>query len=72
MGKSALVAIANGSEEIEAVIVIDTLRRANIKVTVASIEQQKQVTCSRGVVIVADELFSDCSAKDYDIIVLPG
>lgn len=72
MSKSALVAIANGTEEMEAVIVIDTLRRANINVTVASIEQEKKVTCSRGVAIVADSLFSEIQEEEYDIIILPG
>jgi len=67
-----LVPIANGTEEIEAVCIIDTLRRAGFHVTVASVHDTKTVTCSRQVQIVADCLLSDCEDKVYDLIVLPG
>ena len=51
--KSALVPIADGTEEIEAVCIIDTLRRANIDVTVAAVDQM-QICASRQVRLVAD------------------
>eukprot|EP00027_Filamoeba_sp_ATCC50430_P010576 CAMPEP_0168563536 /NCGR_PEP_ID=MMETSP0413-20121227/12727_1 /TAXON_ID=136452 /ORGANISM="Filamoeba nolandi, Strain NC-AS-23-1" /LENGTH=191 /DNA_ID=CAMNT_0008595073 /DNA_START=99 /DNA_END=674 /DNA_ORIENTATION=- len=70
--KTVLVPIANGSEEIEAVSIIDTLRRAQAEVTVASVEKQLNVVCSRGVKIEADALITDCIGKNYDLIVLPG
>lgn len=70
MTKSALVAIADGSEEMEAVITIDVLRRAGINVTVGGLGN-KSVKCSRGVVIQADALVSE-SDTSYDVIVLPG
>ena len=47
MKKKALVPIANGTEEIEAVCVIDVLRRADTQVTVASV-QGRQITAARG------------------------
>jgi len=56
----------------EAVIIIDILRRAGAKVTVASVGSTKAVKCSRGVVLVADALISDCSNAFYNLIVLPG
>jgi 4-methyl-5(b-hydroxyethyl)-thiazole monophosphate biosynthesis len=68
---TCLVAIADGTEELEAVSVIDTLRRAGVRVTVASVDG-RQVTCSRGVVLVADALIGDCVRQTYDAIVLPG
>jgi len=53
MSKRILVPIAEGTEEIEAVCMIDVLRRAGAEVTVASVDQL-QVTASRGVKLVAD------------------
>ncbi len=72
MVKRVLVPIADGCEEIEAVCVIDVLRRAGADVEVASVEPRRQITASRGVGLVADSLIADCVDKDYDLIVLPG
>ena len=71
MSKKVLVAIAEGIEELEAVTIIDVLRRAEGNVTVASVGS-KQVTASRGVKLVADAVISDCVGSVYDLIVLPG
>lgn len=72
----ALVLIANGSEEMEAVIIVDTLRRGNIDVTLCSTNPEPTpVTCSRGVVIKPDtalEFISKEHMAEFDIIVLPG
>jgi protein deglycase len=66
-----LVPIADGTEEIEAVCIIDVLRRAGADVTVASVGG-RQITASRGVNIVADCQITDCQKIDFDLIVLPG
>lgn len=50
--KKALVAIADGSEDIEAISVIDLLRRANIDVTTASVMKNKTITTAHGIKIV--------------------
>ena len=71
MTKKVLVPIANGTEEIEAVCIIDVLRRAGADVTVASVDSL-QVTASRGVKLVADKLISECTNETYDLIALPG
>jgi len=71
MAKKVLVPIADGSEEIEAVCIIDTLRRAGAEVTVASVDQL-QVTASRCVKLVADALIAGCASQSYDCIALPG
>jgi 4-methyl-5(b-hydroxyethyl)-thiazole monophosphate biosynthesis len=71
MAKKVLVPIADGSEEIEAVCIIDTLRRAGAEVTVASVDGP-QVTASRGVKLVADARIADCTGQVYDCIALPG
>jgi 4-methyl-5(b-hydroxyethyl)-thiazole monophosphate biosynthesis len=70
--RTVLVAVAHGTEEIEAVTVIDTLVRAGAKVTTASVSDNIQVTCSRGVKIEADVLISAVASESYDLIVLPG
>lgn len=72
MSKSVLVPIADGTEEIEAVCVIDVLRRAGVRVTVVSVMDDLQVTASRGVKLVADKLIADCVDQTFDLIALPG
>eukprot|EP00743_Colponemidia_sp_Colp-15_P004561 GILK01004916.1.p1 GENE.GILK01004916.1~~GILK01004916.1.p1 ORF type:complete len:213 (-),score=25.99 GILK01004916.1:112-672(-) len=72
MAINALVVVANGSEEIEAICVIDTLRRAQVLVDVAAVGGSKQITASRGVVLVADFLLEEVENIDYNMIVLPG
>lgn len=69
--KRVLVPIGNGSEDIEASCIVDTLRRAQANVTVASVECGDVVTMSQGMKIVADAMISACSGP-YDAIVLPG
>lgn len=71
MSKRVLIPIADGVEEIEAVCVIDTLRRAGAEVTVASIGDL-QVTASRGVRLIADKTIGECVNGDYDLLVIPG
>ncbi|MCU0917577.1 MAG: DJ-1/PfpI family protein [Planctomycetes bacterium] len=71
MAKTVLVPIADGSEEIEAVCIIDTLRRAGARVTVASVDGL-QVTASRGVKLVADARITECAGQIYGAIALPG
>ena len=71
MPKNVLVPVADGTEEIEAVTIIDVLRRAGAQVTVASVGDL-QITASRGVKLVADTLIADCLDQNYDLVVLPG
>ncbi len=70
--KNVLVPIADGSEEIEAVTVIDVLRRAGAEVTVASVMGYRTITASRGVKIEADALLGETMATNWDMVVLPG
>ncbi len=71
MTKKVLVPVADGTEELEAITIIDILRRAGADVTVASVNG-KEITASRGVRILADQLLSDCQNESYDLIALPG
>lgn len=69
-----MVAIAPGSEEIEAVTIIDVLRRAEIEVDVVSVcpQGRLEISASRGVKLVADRHLSEIEASDYQMLVLPG
>ncbi|XP_010535047.1 PREDICTED: LOW QUALITY PROTEIN: protein DJ-1 homolog B-like [Tarenaya hassleriana] len=67
-----LVPIADGSEEMEAVAIVDLLRRAKAKVVMAAVGDSLEVVASRKVKLVADVLLDDAERLTYDLIVLPG
>jgi len=67
-----LVPLANGFEEIEAVAIIDVLRRAEIEVFVASLGEDAQVDGANGITVVADMDIKDIIVDELDMIVLPG
>lgn len=71
MGKKVMVAMAEGSEELEAVAVIDILRRAKAEVDVVTIGD-KVLNLSKGVKIVAEKSLSEVLDLKYDLVVLPG
>ena len=66
-----LVPVADGSEEMEAVIIIDVLRRAKAKVVVASVGDKLEIVASRRAKLVADTLLDEAVKNSYDLIVLP-
>jgi 4-methyl-5(b-hydroxyethyl)-thiazole monophosphate biosynthesis len=66
-----LVPLAEGFEEIEAVTVVDLLRRADIDVRTATLAGTL-VTGSHGISVEADISIDAADAADYDMIVLPG
>ena len=72
MSKRVLIPIADGSEDLEVVTLIDVLRRAEFDVVVASAEELRMLTCARGTRITADTMLLDVLAQDFDLIVLPG
>lgn len=70
--KKVLVPLANGFEEIEAIAIIDILRRGEVEVTTTSIHEQHTVTGSHNIQVRADSLFDEVKDKTFDMIVLPG
>jgi len=68
---NVLVPLAQGCEEIEAVTVIDILRRAGITVVSAGLDDQP-VHASRGVMLIPDTTLDDALKQNFDMIVLPG
>lgn len=69
--KTALVILAPGAEEMEVSIIVDVLRRASVKVTLAGLAGSNAVTCSRSLRIVPDVALGDV-AGSFDAVVLPG
>ena len=68
----AVVFLADGFEECEALIVVDILRRAGIETVMASIGEQLEVDSSRHIKVQADAMAGDVDYSCYDLVVLPG
>lgn len=64
--------MANGTEEIEALIPLDVWRRAGLDVKTVSINQDNTITSSHGVRIVCDSVFGEDDYADADLIFIPG
>ncbi len=67
-----LVPLANGFEEIEAVSIIDVLRRAGIVVEVAALDAKMLVKGANGITIQTDMQVSDVNVDELEMVVLPG
>ena len=67
-----LVPLADGVEEIEAVTVIDVLRRGGIEVVSAALGNDRSVAGSRDVVLLADTVWDELEIDSFGAIVLPG
>ena len=76
MKKNAIVLLADGFEEVEAVTSIDFLRRTGIEVTIAAIDGNLLVKGARGIVINADvtlyDLINQHETDVYDAVIIPG
>jgi len=70
--KYVLVPVGDGSEEIETTTIVDTLVRGGAVVVTASVGNSLQVTCSRGVKILADKFIQECINESWDLVVCPG
>ena len=68
---NVLVPLAQGCEELEAVTIIDLLRRAEINVVTAGLDSNP-VTASRNTVLIPDTDLDTALKDDYDMVVLPG
>lgn len=66
-----LIPLAQGCEELEAVTLIDLLRRAGVEVVSAGLDE-RPVKASRGVALLPDATLDHALAQEFDMIVLPG
>ncbi len=68
----ALVTLADGFEDIEAVSIIDVLRRGGVEVVTASLGEGTSVRAAHGITMEADARLADVLENEYDAIILPG
>jgi 4-methyl-5(b-hydroxyethyl)-thiazole monophosphate biosynthesis len=66
------VFLANGFEDVEALIPVDVLRRGGVDVETVSITGSRLVETAHRVRIEADRLFEECDLSDADVLMLPG
>lgn len=66
------VFLAEGFEEIEAISVIDILRRADVTVNTVSISDTKEVKAAHGITVLADILIDEVDLQRADMLFLPG
>ena len=71
MGKVAIF-LAKGYEEIEALTVVDMLRRAKIEIDMVSISNDDMTEGSHGICTKADKRLSEINFDEYNMLVLPG
>ena len=64
--------LAEGFEEIEAISVVDVMRRAQMDAVTVSITESKAVKGAHGIAVEADVLMSECDFADADWLVMPG
>ena len=69
--KKVLVLLADGFEEIEALTVVDVLRRGNVDCKICSIEDE-DVRGTHDIIIKSDCNINEINSEEYDAVVLPG
>ncbi len=67
-----LVPLACGFEDIEAVSIIDVLRRGGVEVVTAALGEARGARSAHGIRLEADAMLADVLENDYDAIILPG
>lgn len=70
--KDLLVFLAEGFEELEALTIVDVLRRADLKVDTVSISDRLEVKGAHDVKIFADKVFDEINIEDYRAMYIPG
>ncbi|MBQ9765168.1 MAG: DJ-1/PfpI family protein [Lachnospiraceae bacterium] len=70
--KKVYAFLADGFEEVEALAVIDLLKRAKIETIMVSIMDSLTVTGAHDIKVVADKLYSEIDYRDADLLFLPG
>lgn len=72
MEKNIYLFLAEGFEEVEALAVVDILRRSGLGCNMVSIMEKKEVAGSHGITVIADQLFHEVEFAEADMLILPG
>lgn len=70
--KTSYLFLSNGFEEIEAVTIINILRRAKIDLKIVSMEEERAVIGEHGITLMADVLYSKTKWDNSEFFILPG
>ena len=70
--KKTAILFAEGYEEVEALTVVDLLRRAKIGCDIVAVKEADEVTGSHGISVRADKILSQLEVEQYDGLILPG
>lgn len=70
--KKVYVFLADGFETVEALAVVDILRRASIEAVTVAVSDGKKIISAQKIEVNADVLISDVDASDADVVFLPG
>ena len=70
--KKTAILLASGYEEVEALTVVDLLRRAQIVCNMVAVGNSIEVTGSHGITVRADKTLTETEFSEYDGIILPG
>ena len=70
--KKVFAFLADGFEEVEALAVIDLLKRAKIDTVMVSIMDTLTVTGAHKIQVITDKLYSEIDYKEADLLFLPG
>ncbi len=70
--KKVIVIFADGFEEVEALCAVDLLRRAEMDVSMISLNGDREVTGAHGITLVMDDAFAEISSENIDAVILPG
>jgi 4-methyl-5(b-hydroxyethyl)-thiazole monophosphate biosynthesis len=70
--KKCFLFLAEGFEDIEAVAVVDVLRRGGVEVKTVSITDEKQVKSAHDIVVMADQIFEEVKWEEAACLICPG
>lgn len=70
--KKAIVLLAKGFEEVEALTVVDVLRRGGVHCITCSINGEEEVLGSHSIHVKANNLLEKTNVDKYDVLIIPG